>query len=242
MPIARCLVVQHAEPETPGMLAGALDGADTEVDVRRLFAGGELPEDLGGHDGLVVMGGPMSAHLDDGFPTRRLELALLRSALDAGVPTIGVCLGAQLLALASGGEVFPGEAGPEIGWGPVRLTAAAGEDTLLSGLPQELTVLHWHGDTFRTGPGAVLLATSPRYPAQAFRAGPAAWGLQFHLEVDEAHVRAFVDSFAGDAARAEGGAAGILSPAAAALHALGPAASAVCGRFAALVAARAAGR
>lgn len=234
--MARCLVVQHAEPETPGTLAAALTRHGVTADVRRVFAGDELPEDLLGHDGLVVMGGPMSAHLDRGFPTRARELGLLRGALAAGRPTLGICLGAQLLALAAGGDVFRGEAGPEIGWGTVRLRAAAGEDALLSGLPRELTVLHWHGDTFRTGAQAVLLASSARYEVQAFRVGPAAWGLQFHVEVDEDQVRAFVAAFAEDAARAEDGAEGIVSRAPEALEALRRPAALIGDRFAALVA------
>jgi GMP synthase-like glutamine amidotransferase len=195
-------------------LAAALRSRGVEVETCRVFAGDEVPARPGGYRGVVVMGGPVSASSDEGFPTRRRELALLQAALEAEVPTLGVCLGAQLLALATGGRVFPGPAGPEIGWGVVRLTPAAAGDALLGGVGPTLRVLHWHGDTFEAGPGSVLLASSERYPAQAFRAGTAAWGLQFHLEVDEAAARAMVEAFAGEAALAPGGAEGIVRGAA----------------------------
>ena len=236
MPGRRCVVVQHAAPEEPGAVGEALAGLGVALDVRRLFDGDALPADLSGAGGLVVMGGPMSACDDEGFPSRRHELALVSEALDAGVPTLGVCLGAQLLALAGGGEVFPGRFGPEIGWGPVQLEPAAGTDALFAGLPATLTVLHWHGDTFDGGPGSVLLASGDRYP-QALRIGERAWGLQFHVEVDAPQVARFVGAFPEDAGLAEGGAAAIVAGTDGAVPGLRRVADVVLGRFAALVAA-----
>jgi GMP synthase-like glutamine amidotransferase len=142
----------------------------------------------------------MSADSDDGFPTRRHELTLLAEAVELGLPTLGVCLGAQLLAAATGGRILRGAAGPEIGWAPVRLEATAADDLLLASLPGELSVLHWHGDTFDLPPGGVLLATTDRYAHQAFRIGPRAWGFQFHLEVDQQAVAAFAGAFGADLA------------------------------------------
>jgi GMP synthase-like glutamine amidotransferase len=197
-----CLIVQHAAPERPYGLAEALLARGVEVIGRAVFDGEPVPDEAGAFDGVVVMGGPMSARSDDGFPTRRTEMALLADAFRRKVPTLGVCLGAQLLAAAAGGTVCQGEAGPEIGWGPVELAPAADADALLSGTVSPLTVLHWHGDTFSLPPGAVLLASSERYRNQAFRVGPAAWGLQFHIEVDRAAVAAFVAAFGDEAAAA----------------------------------------
>ena len=153
----------------------------------------------------------------------------------SGVPALGVCLGAQLLALATGGEVLRGEAAPEIGWGPVTLGPDAADDLLLGRLRPSFSVLHWHRDTFRPGPTGVLLAASRRYPAQVLRVGTKAWGLQCHLEVDEAQVRRFASAFAHEAAQAEGGAAALVSEAGRAAAALEPVAQTVATRFARLV-------
>ena len=235
--MASCLIVQHLEPEGPYAIRDALEGAGVSVDVRPVHGGAALPLDVADLDGIVVMGGPMSAVSDGGFPTRRAELDLLADALRLGLPTLGVCLGAQLLALAAGGHVYRGAAGPEIGWAPVELTTESRHDALLGDLPDRLTVLHWHADTFDPPPSAALLASSARYPSQAFRIGARAWGLQFHLEVDVPAVNAFLDAFGADAAAAGASAAAIAADGDGALEALLPYRSRVLARFAGLVSA-----
>ncbi len=190
-------MVQHLAPEGPYAIADALSRTGVDVEVA-LVADGAPPARLSGFNGLVVMGGPMSASSDEGFPTRAGELALLHEALSRSLPTLGVCLGAQLLAVAAGAKVVRGMAGPEIGWGQVRLSPQARSDPLFCHVGPELAVLHWHSETFSLPPGAVHLASSPVYRNQAFRLGDAAWGLQFHLEVDAGAVGAFVESFAPD--------------------------------------------
>ena len=231
-----CLVVQHVEPEKPFAIAAALSAAGVEVDIRRVYRDEPLPTKVAGFAGVVVMGGPMSAHLDAGFPTRQAELELLADAIAQSVPTIGVCLGAQLLALAGGGRVFPGAAGPEVGWAPITMTEFAAADPLLGALPKQLTVLHWHGDTYEPPPGCDDLAFSDRYRAQAFRIGARAWGLQFHLEVDEGAVTAFLDAFGQDAVLAGTTPDVIVQETRASLQALSPHRDAVAARFAELVA------
>jgi GMP synthase-like glutamine amidotransferase len=200
--MASCLVIQHLEPESSYAIGEALAAVGVEVDQRRTDVAEPLPDTVAGFDGLVVMGGTMSADSDDRFPTRRQELALLTEAVELGLPTLGVCLGAQLLAAATGGRVLRGDTGPEIGWAPVLFESAATDDLLLSSVPGELSVLHWHGDTFDLPPGGVLLASNARYTSQAFRIGPRAWGFQFHLEVDQDAVAAFVDAFGAELAEA----------------------------------------
>jgi len=198
-PRASCLVIQHLEPERPYAIADALAGAGVFADLRVLSTGGRLPANLDGYNAVVVMGGPMSATSDEGFPTRGHETELLAQAVDRELPALGVCLGAQLLAVAAGGKVYRGDAGPEIGWAPVFFSREAAEDPLFAELPPQLTVLHWHGDTFDLPPRSTRLASSELYPNQAFRVGTVAWGLQFHLEVDLMAVNAFVSAFAKEA-------------------------------------------
>ncbi|WP_346777249.1 methyltransferase domain-containing protein [Streptomyces sp. HNM0575] len=193
-----------------------------------------MPESLSGVEALVVMGGSRAAYSDDGFPTRRAELDLLRQALAAEVPVLGICLGAQLLAVAAGGEAREG-AGLQVGWGEVDLSPAAEHDPLFASAPERLRVLHWHGDTMELPGGAVLLASCDRYPVQAFRVGGAAWGMQFHLEVDEAAVDAFATAFPEEAATAPG----LREAAPDELTALAAYRDRVLARFVALVAERA---
>ena len=231
--MSRALVVQHLEPEGPALIGDALAAAGVDVAIVRPDRGEAVPSGLDGVDGLVVMGGPMSARSDDGFASRRAEIALLRAAVEAGVPTLGVCLGSQLLAAAGGGEVRAGT-GLEVGWGPVALAPEAAADPLLAGIRGALPVLHWHGETFTLPSGAVLLASSDAYPHQAFRLGGAAWGLQFHLEVDAAAVRRFVDAFGAEADDPEA----IVADAPAWLARSGPVQATVLGRFAGLEATR----
>ncbi len=237
------LVVQHHEVEAPARLGEALDRAGCLAQVVRVDLGQELPEGLDGHDALVVMGGPMSAISDDGFPTRDAEVALLREALVQEIPVVGFCLGAQLLAAAGGAEVRAGS-GPEIGWAPVRIEPGAAGDpvlgeSLVSG--DQPTVLHWHGETFDLPSRAVHLASSANYRNQAFRIGPCAWGFQFHLEVDEASVAGFLSAFPAEAAMAPGGADGIRETTPGALRAWEPARTRVLDRFASSILQRGSG-
>jgi GMP synthase-like glutamine amidotransferase len=239
--VPNCLVIQHVAPEPAFAIAEALSGAGVGIDTRRVFAGDGVPADGTGFEGLVVMGGPISAASDDGFPTRAAEIALIASALERGMPVLGVCLGAQLLAAAGGGLVFPGASGPEVGWGGVELAPGpCSDDPLFFGLPGAgagaLTVMHWHGETFDLPAGAVRLMGNSNYVNQGFRLGPAAWGLQFHLEVTAAAVEGFLSAFAADAEVAVGGPEAIRAATPGALASLAEARDLVLGRFAALVA------
>jgi GMP synthase-like glutamine amidotransferase len=233
-----CLVVQHVAPESAFAIGDVLVEADITVETCRVFDGVAVPDNARDFDGIVVMGGPMSAASNDGFPSRPAEVGLLAGALDAAIPTLGVCLGAQILAVAGGAAVYPGGAGPEIGWGAVSLGPACANDPLFTGLTGDLTVLHWHGDTFDLPPGALHLASNGNYPNQAFRLGDAAWGLQFHLEVTELAVKGFISNFGADAAHLPDGPGGIEAGAPSAVRALELVRQRVFGRFADLVAAR----
>ena len=203
------LVVQHAELERPAALGEVLIDAGCELALLRSDLE-PIPARLDEYSALVVMGGIMSATSDDGFPARRAELALLEHALAESVPTLGVCLGAQLLAAAAGGRVYRGDE-LEIGWRPVILTPEAASDPLLAGIGNPVEVFQWHGDTFDLPPDAVWLGKSSAYPNQAFRVGAAAWGLQFHVEIDDDTVESWLASSPAEAERAPGGVAAIRS-------------------------------
>jgi GMP synthase-like glutamine amidotransferase len=126
----------------------------------------------------------MGVHDDARYPWLVPEQRWLATAVDAGLPVLGICLGAQLLAAALGAEVTTGDT-PEIGVGRVTLNDDGRRDPVLGPEGEGLPVVHWHGDTFAIPAGATRLASSDRYENQAFRLGPLVYGLQFHLEVDD---------------------------------------------------------
>lgn len=188
----RILVIENGSDGGPGRFGPWLADAGADVQVTRPYAGDVLPEDLE-HDGLIVLGGAMGATDDEGAPWLPATRALLRQAVAAGVPTLGICLGAQLLAVACGGEVGRGEAGPELGACPV--TVAADGDALLSGLQGTVRFVQWHFDAITVPPpGAVPLAVSDMYAPQAFRLGDVAWGVQFHPEVTQTDLATWAAS------------------------------------------------
>jgi GMP synthase-like glutamine amidotransferase len=181
------VVLQHAAFEGPGALGPAVGATGAPLSVVRLDLGQPVPApaDLAAMAGLVAMGGPMGVH--DDLEWLEPERALLRAAVEAGLPVLGVCLGAQQLAAALGGTVMRGPA-PEVGVGEVHLTEEAFVDPVFGPAPTPLPCVHWHGDTFTLPRGAVRLAGNEAYENQAFRLGEKAYGLQFHVEVTGALV------------------------------------------------------
>jgi GMP synthase (glutamine-hydrolysing) len=172
------VILQHEPTEGPGLLGIALERAGFSLTCRLREV---LPDDV--HAPLVVvLGGPMGVYDADRLPFLSAEQQLLQRRLDRDLPCVGVCLGAQLLAAAAGARVFRGHAGLELGVLPVRRTPAGAQDPVFGALPETLDVAQWHQDTFDPIPGAVRLASSDRYPEQAFRLGKS-YGVQFHPEV-----------------------------------------------------------
>jgi len=185
MPRAVCLTnVAH---EGPGMLGDLLRDAGYQVEVVEAFTGVALPSDLDGDDILVVMGGPMGV-ADIGKPeTPWLApvVELLRYRIAKDWPSIGVCLGMQLMAYAAGAKVAPmtdaaGAQVREVGWGRLDFV---GTDVTTRGLPASIEVLHWHGDACELPVGAIRLASTPACPVPMFRLGRS-FGMQFHPEID----------------------------------------------------------
>jgi len=176
-----CVAIRHVAFEDLGLLAPLL--ADRGHRVRYVEAG---VEDIGGIDTLapdllIVLGGPIGATDDADYPFLADEARLLERRLAADRPTLGLCLGSQLMARALGARVYPAGA-REIGWAPVTLTDAGARTCLRHLGGADTAVLHWHGDTFDLPAGAVRLAATPICENQAFGYGRHALALQFHAE------------------------------------------------------------
>ena len=173
------IIFQHVPFEGPGLIGDMLEGRGMPHVIVKTYDDGLLPLSPAGFSAVIVMGGPMSAN--DPLPFLEKERTFIAEALDRGLPVLGVCLGAQILASVLGGEVKP-VSEPEVGWGEVTLTDDGLNDPLFTGLDKVLPVLHWHGEIFDLPEGAVLLASSDVCKNQAFRWGKSAYGFQFHLE------------------------------------------------------------
>jgi GMP synthase (glutamine-hydrolysing) len=175
------LVIQPDPSDPPGRVGDWLTATGLELDVRDLDQGHPVPTELSGYAGLVVLGGAASATDPAQAGSLAPVRALLRAAVTHEVPTLAICLGAQLLAVAHGGQVERGDG--EFGAQLVAKRAAASSDPLLREVPITPDVVQWHFDAVTRLPaGAVVLATSPSCEVQAFRLGRLAWGLQFHIE------------------------------------------------------------
>jgi GMP synthase-like glutamine amidotransferase len=191
---ARLLVVVPSDTAPPARLGEWLQAAGLELDERHLDAGDEVPADLAGHDGLLVTGGPQSSLDDDATSGLGPVRALLAKALADDVPTLGICLGAQLMAQAGGGRTRVGADGPEVGAALVARRDAAESDPLFAAVPLSPDVIQWHHDEIsELPPGATLLAAGPRYPHQAFRVGRSCYALQFHVETTPEIVRRWAE-------------------------------------------------
>ncbi len=193
-------ILQHTTDEGPGLLGEVLRERQLEMRVFRTFHGEPVPTSLEGSSALVVLGGPMGVYETAAHPWLEDELSLIRTALRAHVPVLGICLGSQLLAACLGSTVAP-SGDLELGFASVTLSEAAESDPLFSTLPKTFEPLHWHGDIFTLPRGATPLARSARTEHQAFRLG-SAWGALFHLECTPEQVASMCRAFPEDLARA----------------------------------------
>ena len=175
------IAIRHVPFEDLGLLHPQLVAAGYDVAYREAPMDDLKERAIERADLLIVLGGPISAYDGEVYPFLGDELGVLERRLSRGQPTLGICLGSQLMAKALGARVF---AGPEkeIGWGGIELTQA-GHGSCLSALADGAPVLHWHGDTFDLPTGAVRLASTAAYENQAFEYGRNALALQFHIEL-----------------------------------------------------------
>jgi GMP synthase-like glutamine amidotransferase len=194
------IVLQHIQHEDCGRIAALIDARGLTRENRLLHQGDPVPTPDERCDLLVVMGGPMGVGDigDRRYPWLAREVELLRDRMRRDLPTLGICLGAQLMAHAAGAAVGPNLRSPapgqpprhvlEVGWGVTDFHLATG-DAALTGIGPHEVMLHWHGDTFELPTGALLLASTPRCPNQGFRLGRNLYGLQFHCEIEAETVK-----------------------------------------------------
>ncbi len=190
------LLIGHDVWETFGLARPALEAQELDLLVHDSRAEGAVLPGIEDVSGIVVFGGEMNVDQTDRYPFLAGERALVGEAVDRGIPYLGICLGAQVLARAVDTPVFPAPV-KEIGFAELHPTEAAPDDPLVSVFEDGDMVFHWHEDTFDLPPGAVLLATGDHVEVQAFRVGDRAWGLQFHFEVDRPELELWLDD-AGD--------------------------------------------
>ncbi len=176
------IIIQQVPHEGLGVIGKELRKNSFATRIVKVYAGDTIPKKLSADTSLIVMGGPMGVYEETSYPFIKEELALIEDSLGRGLPVLGICLGAQLMARAAGAKVFKGST-KEIGWYKITLTKEAESDKLFTGLPREQVVFQWHGDTFDLPTGAVRLASSELFPNQLIRIGANSYGLQFHLEV-----------------------------------------------------------
>jgi GMP synthase (glutamine-hydrolysing) len=207
--VRKLLVFQHAASEPLGVLDPMLRRWGFRIRYANFARDPALHLDLSRYHGLVVLGGPMNVDQSAAYPHLVTEIAAIREALRLKVPVLGICLGAQLLAAALGARVRPNPV-REIGWYRLQPAAPAGDDRLFRHFDGSQHVFQWHAYTFELPPGAVHLASTSSCEHQAFRFGERAYGLQFHLEADEALIQRWlaVPAYRGEL-EAEAGADGV---------------------------------
>jgi GMP synthase (glutamine-hydrolysing) len=179
----KAVVIQHIAFEDLGNLGSVLEQRGYDISYYQAGVDDLSVLQSTQPDLLVVLGGPIGVYEDKDYPFILDELKLLEARLANSLPTLGICLGSQLIARALGAAVYPGRNGKEIGWGDLQLSEAGQSSCMRHLAPTQTPVLHWHGDTFDLPTKAILLASSQQYQNQAFSWGNHCLGLQFHPEV-----------------------------------------------------------
>ena len=190
----RLLVVQHQDDCPPAWMGDWLGEAGCRLDVRRPYAGDDLPGDLADHDGLMVLGGSMGAGDDDRHPWLAPTRALVRDAAERGTPALGICLGHQLAAVALGGRSERNPHGQQLGLVEMGWTDPAGDDPLAQPLLTTGHGVFWNNDVVVEPPaGTVVLARAASGELQMARFAPTVWGVQLHPEVDAGILAAWAE-------------------------------------------------
>jgi GMP synthase (glutamine-hydrolysing) len=184
MPPRRSAVaLRHVAFEDLGLLAPVMEREGWDVAFCEAAVDDLTHRSIRDADLVIVLGGPIGVYETADYPFLTAEIALIEYRLSRDLPTLGICLGSQLMAKALGGRVFKGPV-KEIGWETIELTEAGKSSCLRSLQGEEAAVLHWHGDSFELQSDATRLASNKNYENQAFAYGRNALALQFHLEAD----------------------------------------------------------
>jgi GMP synthase-like glutamine amidotransferase len=178
----KVLVLRQVPHEHLGTLALALKSVNLTYEYVNLYEDKDPNISINNLSALIILGGPMNVYETDKYPFLEIEDELIKRAVEKGIPILGVCLGAQLIAKALEAKVIKNKE-KEIGWYPLKITEEGSRDNLFKHFNHKETVFQWHGDTFEIPNGAVHLAESPLCINQAFRYGSNLYGLQFHIEV-----------------------------------------------------------
>ncbi len=176
----------HEPFEGPGNIRNWADMRGFTINATALYNNDPLPQP-DDFDMLLIMGGSMSVNEEEKYLWLKAEKHLIRESVGKNKAILGICLGAQLISDALGGRVYKNKA-KEIGWFPVQFNKTLLNNKLKRIVPDELTVFHWHGETFDNPPGAVGFASSEITPNQAFIMGNRVIGLQFHLEMTQGNI------------------------------------------------------
>ncbi len=181
------LILEHTKSEGPGTIADFFSGRYDLLTIK-LWDKDPLPAALDNIAAVAAMGGPMNVYEEEKYPFLKAENEFIKEVVASGIPYLGVCLGAQLLAKACGAKVKKNSV-KEIGWSEVLVTPEGRQDNVFSLLPAKFTVFQWHEDTFEIPKNSSRLAFSGDCDNQAFVAGEKAYGLQFHVEATENMVK-----------------------------------------------------
>lgn len=187
----KVLAVRHVEFENLGILEDILKSFGYDVTYLDTPKGDRLKGDVDEFGLAVILGGYMGAYEEEKYPFLSYEYELIDRCAKKGIPVLGICLGAQMLAKFLGARVYKGEKGKEIGWMEVFKVEP---HPYFEEFPERLKVLQWHGDTFDLPQGAVRVFSSEKYPNQGFVYGNFV-GLQFHLEVTRSHLKPWIEAY-----------------------------------------------
>lgn len=188
------LFIKHIDIEGPGTIADFLDDNKTGYTVVDLSRGDKLPKLERFFQAVVCLGGPMNVYEEEKYPYLRGEDILLKRVVEEEVSFLGICLGAQLIAKATGAQVTKNPV-KEIGWYKIVLTDDGLNDDLFKGFPEVSKVFQWHGDTFGIPYGGRRLAFSELCQNQTLKYGRNIYGIQFHVEITRDMIAQWADAY-----------------------------------------------